>query len=75
MADSIENKLIDKRVAQRYVRKGLLDEKDWDKHVKTLPDLADQAVAVETSIGAEDVDGDEDDVDDVEDGKGGTAQP
>lgn len=75
MADSIENKLIDKRVAQRYVRKGLLDEKDWEKHVKTLPDLADQAVAVETSIGAEDVDDEEDDVDDGEDGKGGTAQP
>ena len=74
MADSIENKLLDKRVAHRYVRKGRLDEKDWEKHVKTLPDLADQAVAVEASMSADD-DLDEDDLDESEDGEGGPAQP
>ncbi len=74
MADSIENKLLDKRVAHRYVRKGRLDEKDWEKHVKTLPDLADQAVAVEASMSADD-DLDDDDLDESEDGEGGPAQP
>ena len=28
MPDTFDNKIIDKRVARRYVRKGVLDEKD-----------------------------------------------
>ena len=59
MAEQPENKLVDKRVAQRYVRKGVLDEKDYDKHIKGLPDLADQAAPVEASIEGEDLDDDE----------------
>lgn len=60
MSDQIENRLVDKRVAQRYVRKGVVDEKDYEKHMKSLPDLADQAVPVEASIEGEDFeDGDE----------------
>lgn len=43
-----ENKVIDKRVAHRYVRKGLLDEKDYERHLKGLKDLADEAVPVES---------------------------
>ncbi len=79
MAD-FENRLVDKRVAQRYVRKGKLDEKDYEKHLKGLPDLADQAVPVEASLEGDDLD-DLDDVDDVDEGAdqggagGETAQP
>ncbi|BDG03597.1 hypothetical protein [Anaeromyxobacter oryzae] len=79
MAD-FENKLVDKRVAHRYVRKGKLDEKDYEKHLKGLPDLADQAVPVEASIEGDDLD-DLDDVDDADEGEdeggagGETAQP
>ncbi|MEI7705907.1 MAG: hypothetical protein WCK73_15065 [Deltaproteobacteria bacterium] len=50
MAETLENKLIDKRVAARYVRKGLLDEKDFERHLKALPDVADQAVPVESEV-------------------------
>jgi hypothetical protein len=50
MADTLENRLIDKRVVQRYVKKGVVDEKDLEQHLKKLPDLADQAVAVESEI-------------------------
>lgn len=50
MADTLENKLIDKRVVHRYVKKGLVDEKELEQHVKKLPDLTDQAVAVESEI-------------------------
>lgn len=46
----IENKLVDKRVAQRYVRKGLLDEKEYERHLKGLEDLAEQAVPVESEM-------------------------
>jgi hypothetical protein len=66
MADQPENKLVDKRVASRYVRKGVLDEKDLDKHLKSLPDLADQAMPIEASMDSDDYD-DLDDVDDVDD--------
>jgi hypothetical protein len=63
MADPIETKVVDKRVAQRYVRKGLLDEKDYEKHIKSLPDLADQALTVEASMEGEDLSDDEPDED------------
>jgi hypothetical protein len=50
MTDTFDNKLVDKRVVHRYVKKGLVDEKEFEQHVKRLPDLADQAVAVESEI-------------------------
>jgi hypothetical protein len=53
MADQFENRQIDKRVVHRYLKKGVVDEKDFEKHVKSLPDLAEQAMPVEASIEAE----------------------
>jgi hypothetical protein len=50
MPEPLENKIIDKRVVRRNVRKGLLDEKDFDRHIKALPDVADQAVPVESEV-------------------------
>ncbi len=74
MADSIESKLVDKRVAHRYVRKNLLDEKDYEKYLKSLPDLADQADTVVAAMDDDDLDDELDD--EVEGGAGGTtAQP
>ncbi len=60
MPDDIDRKLLDKRVAQRYVERGILDEKEYEKHIKSLPDLADQAVPIESDL-------DEDDLDDLDD--------
>jgi len=56
MADQLENKTVDKRVAHRYVKKGIVDEKDFEKHLKSLPDLADKAAPVEASIEGDDLD-------------------
>ncbi len=53
MADQFENKQIDKRVVHRYVRKNIVDEKDYAQHLKNLPDLADQAVAIEAAMEGE----------------------
>jgi hypothetical protein len=53
MAD-LENKLVDRRTSARYLRKGVLDEKDYEKYLKSLPDLADQAVPVEAAMEGED---------------------
>jgi hypothetical protein len=44
----METKLLDKRVVQRYLRKGLLDEKEYQKHLEALPDLAERAADVES---------------------------
>ena len=56
MADQLENRTVDKRVALRYLRKGIVDEKDYEKYVKTLPDLAEQAMPVEASIEHDELD-------------------
>jgi hypothetical protein len=50
MSDPFENRLVDKRVVHRYVKKGIVDEKEFEQHLKKLPDLADQAVAVESEF-------------------------
>ncbi len=73
MADTIETKLVDKRVAHRYLRKGTLDEKEWEKHLKALPDLADQALTVEASMEGDDFD--DDDLEEDEAEPAGTPQP
>jgi pantothenate kinase len=50
MPDQFENKLIDKRVVQRYMEKGLVADKDFEQYLRKLPDLTEQAVAVESEI-------------------------
>lgn len=50
MADAIDTRLLDKRVAPRYLKKGRLDEKDWQKHIQALPDLSDRAMEVESEF-------------------------
>lgn len=53
MPEDTDRKVYDKRVAQRYIRKGRLDEKDFERYLKGLPDLADQAVPVESDLAQE----------------------
>jgi hypothetical protein len=64
MPEDIDRKLLDKRVAHRYVKKGVLDEKEYEKHLKSLPDLADQAVPIESDLDDDDLDDDEDETED-----------
>jgi hypothetical protein len=59
MADQFENKQIDKRVVHRYVKKGVVDEKEYERHQKSLPDLADQAMPIEASIEADEAEEDD----------------
>jgi len=56
MTDAIDIKLLDKRVHTRYVKKGLLDAKDLERHLKSLPDLAEQAVPIEATMEPTNVD-------------------
>jgi hypothetical protein len=68
MPDDIERKLVDKRVAQRYLKKGRLDEKEYDRYLKALPDVSEQAVPVESNLDADDLVDDVEDEDDDEQG-------
>jgi hypothetical protein len=46
----LDPKNADKRTAERYMRSGRLDEKDYRKQVEELPDVADKAAPVETKM-------------------------
>ncbi len=53
MAEPYEIKLIDRRVVKRYVRKGVVDEKEYAAILKALPDLEGQALSVESAMDGE----------------------
>ena len=77
MADEIDRKLLDKRVAQRYVKKGVLDEKEYEKHLKNLPDLEAQALPLDADLEAPnalDLDDEDEEGDEVQ-GEGGGEAP
>jgi hypothetical protein len=40
----------DRRVNERYMKKGLLEEKEYARYLKALPDLAESAAKVETEF-------------------------
>jgi hypothetical protein len=50
MTDTLDTRLYDKRVVQRYLRKGKVDEKEYDRHMKALPDLIDLCIPVESEF-------------------------
>ena len=54
-----DNKTVDKRVVHRYLKKGLVDEKEYERYLKQLSDRAEDAVPIESVI--EHVEGAEDD--------------
>jgi hypothetical protein len=65
MADTLDPRLLDKRTAARYLRNGQLEEKSYERHLRSLPDLADRAATVEADLTAVSDDDDEE-VDDEE---------
>ena len=65
MPEETDLKHIDKRIADRLIRSGKLDEKAWEKHNKSLADVGEKAVPVEATM-AEDIDDEDDDEDEGE---------
>ena len=41
---------LDRRVVERYLKRGLLDEKEYHRYLKSLEDLAEKAGSVETEF-------------------------
>jgi hypothetical protein len=59
-------RLYDNRTIERTIRKGLITRKDYEKYLKSLPDVSDKAAPADLS-GVEDDDLEMDDEDDIED--------
>jgi hypothetical protein len=45
---------LDRRVVERYLKRGLLDEKEYARYLKSLEDLSEKAGSVETEFTSED---------------------
>jgi hypothetical protein len=69
MADTLDPKHLDKRTAERYLRSGQLDEKTYERHLKSLPDVAEKAAVVETAMDGDDFDDEDEDMEDDEEGE------
>ena len=46
MANEIDIKLIDRRTVARYLNRGQVSEKDYEKYLKSLPDVGANADVV-----------------------------
>jgi hypothetical protein len=46
----IDPKTLDRRMAARLVRRGVITEKELEKSVRTLPDMADKGKSVDTVL-------------------------
>jgi len=57
--DPKTTRLYDRRTVERNIKKGLLTRKDWEKHLKSLDDVAEKGV-----YGGTDTDDDDDDAPD-----------
>lgn len=48
MGNDVDYRGMDRRVVARMVRKGILNDKEVEKGLKGLPDLAEKALPIET---------------------------
>jgi hypothetical protein len=46
----LPQKYLDRRVVERYMKKGFIDEKEYARLIKALPDLAEKAATVQTDF-------------------------
>lgn len=53
MATPIDPRYIDLRTASRYIERGELKQKDYERYLSELPDAAEKAAPVETRQEAE----------------------
>jgi hypothetical protein len=71
-------RLYDNRTIERTIRKGLITRKDYEKYLKSLPDVTEKAAPADLS-GVEDddleMDDDEDELDDAAEPEGGDTTP
>jgi len=47
---SIDLKTLDRRIAERMIRKGQITQAEWDAHLKALPDVEESGAPIETEL-------------------------
>jgi hypothetical protein len=60
MSDTLAPRLQDKRTIERHLRAGAVEDKAWEKHLKSLPDVADKAAPVDSVLAPTEADDEED---------------
>lgn len=50
MSTKIDLSTLDRRLAERLIRKGELAQTEWDKHLETLGDIAEKAEPISTEL-------------------------
>jgi hypothetical protein len=61
-------RLFDNRTIERSIRKGLITRKDYEKFLKSLPDVSEK-MAPADAINLADDDDDDDDIDELDEGE------
>ncbi|WPB74044.1 hypothetical protein KYC5002_34060 [Archangium violaceum] len=70
MANPTDPKQLDKRTAERYLRSGAVDEKAYQRHIESLPDVSEKSVPVETVMHDELENDEDDDFEDEDEDEG-----
>lgn len=70
MANPTDPKQLDKRTAERYLRSGAVDEKAYQRHIESLPDVSEKSVPVETVMHDELENDEDEDFDDEDEDEG-----
>lgn len=66
MADTSDLSKLDKRTVERYLRNGTIDERTYEKFLKTLPDTAEKGDVISTQMFDEDEESGDDEGDEGE---------
>lgn len=48
--EHLDPRYLDKRVVERYLKRGVVDEKEYNRHLKGLPDLSEKAQRVDAEV-------------------------
>jgi hypothetical protein len=48
--ETLDPRHLDRRVVERYLKRGQVDEKEYARYLKALPDLAENSQRVETAF-------------------------
>ncbi len=60
--------LLDRRIVERNIRKGVVTREEYERHLQTLPDVGSNAELIAARLGErEEADDDLDDLDDEDD--------
>ena len=55
MTKTTDPKVFEKRLVDRLIKRGAISAEDYEQHLASLPDLADQALPIESELEVQEV--------------------